>query len=120
MGVFADFVAGAQVGKWADARAVGDGGVLEDAALEDQNAIAQRAVFNDGEGTNAAASADARAAEQLRERLDDRAGRDLNFGIDDAGVRAVDGDSGGNEARDRGLLRSEREAWPGEFGAASG
>jgi hypothetical protein len=94
MGVFADFVAGPHVSEWPDARAIGDGGIYEDAALKDLNAIAEGAVFNDGEGTNAAACANARAAEQLREWLDDRAGRDLNIGIDDAGVWTIDHHSG--------------------------
>jgi hypothetical protein len=76
--------------------------------LKDLHAIAEGAVFNDGEGTDAAAGAYASAAEQLREWLNDRAGRDFNIGIDNAGVRTVDGDSGGDEARDGGMLtRSE-------------
>ena len=43
----------------ADARAIGDDGIFKDAALENLNAIAERAVFNDGERTDAAACADA-------------------------------------------------------------
>jgi hypothetical protein len=108
MSVFADFVAGAQVGERADARAIGNGGILEDAALKDLHIVAEDAVFDDGKRTDAAVGADAGAAEQLHEWFDDRtgdgAGRDFNIGIDDTGVRPVDGDAGGDEARGRGML----------------
>ena len=60
--VFADFAAGPQVRERADLRAVGDGGILKHAALADENAVAESAVFDHGEGPDAAAGADARFA----------------------------------------------------------
>ena len=102
--VFADLVSGAQVGERPEARAIRDGGILEDAALKDLHAIAEGAVFDDGKGADAAAGAHPSAAQQLREWLNDRARSDFNIGIDDTGVGAVDGDAGSNEARGRGVL----------------
>ena len=43
--VFADFAAGAEASEGTDPGSVRDGAVSEDAALEDQNAVAQSAVF---------------------------------------------------------------------------
>jgi hypothetical protein len=77
-----------------DARAIGDGRVFENAALQNLHAIAEDAVFDNGKRPDPAIGADARAAKQLGVGLDDRARGNLNIGIDDARVGPVDVNSG--------------------------
>ena len=97
--LFADFAAGAEMDERADFSAIGDRGVFEYAGLADEDVVADSAVFNDGEGADAAAGADVGFAEELDEGLNDGFRSDFDIGIDDAGFGASDGDAGGDEAR---------------------
>ena len=102
VGFFADVAAGAKVSEGADLCAVGDDAVVKHAALADQNAVAEGAVFDHRVGADEAVGADARAAEQLHKGLDDGVGRDLDIGVDHAGLGTEDGDAGGHQPAGRG------------------
>ena len=99
---FADLALGPQMGVRTDKRAVRDLGAIEDAAVAQENFVAERGVLYDGEGTDAAFGADARVAEKLHEGLEDGVGTDLYGGVDNAGVWTKDGDAVRHETFRRG------------------
>ena len=94
----ADIASGAQMRVRAEQRAVADDGLVEDAAVANEHSVAERGVLDDGVGADAAVGADARVAEELNEGLDDGVGRDLDRGIDHAGLGAEDRHARGHEA----------------------
>src|SRR4030095_1247598 len=97
MSVLADVAARAQMRIRADDRAGGDAGFVEDAGRADRRTRSDLGVADHRIGANAAIFADARGTQELDERLDDRVGADLDFGIDRDGLRPIDRYAGSHE-----------------------
>lgn len=91
VGICADVALRADVAVGAELCAVTNDGIGEDAAVADENAFTDNAVFNNRVRTDAAVGADLCFAEKLREWLQNGVCSDFHAGVDGDGLGAEDG-----------------------------
>src|SRR5689334_6998069 len=89
---FGNVAAGTQMGIWTEHRLCRDAGVIHHTAVADEHTLAQFAIDDHAVGANAAFGADARGAQQVNKRLDNRIRTYRDVRINHAGLWLVDGD----------------------------